>query len=53
MFFERVLDDHNQILQSTEQNSGLYIVTKVSRRLVNNTIRTLVEMCRESAVLKG
>lgn len=53
MFFERVLDDHGQILQSTEQNSGLYIVTKVSRRLVNNTIRTLVEMCRESAVLKG
>ena len=55
MFFERTLDDENPNLtmQSTEQNSGLYIVTKVSRRLVNNTIRTLVEMCRESSVLKG
>ena len=55
MFFERTLDreDPSLILQSTEQNSGLYIVTKVSRRLVNNTIRTLVEMCRESSVLKG
>lgn len=52
MFFERALDNTNA-MQSTEQNSGLYIVTKVSRRLVNNTIRTLVEMCRESSVLKG
>lgn len=52
MFFERVLDDPNHTMQSTEQNSGIYIVTKVSRRLVNNTIRTLVEMSRESSVLK-
>ena len=53
MFFERSLSDGTaQKLESTEQNSGIYIVTKVSRRLVNNTIRTLVEMCRESSVLK-
>ena len=49
LFLENDLPEGQK--QSTEQNSGIYIVTKVSRRLIGNRIATLVEMCRESQKL--
>lgn len=46
MFREQDIQDRDQ---SVEMFSGLYIVTKVSRRVANGQFKTLVQMVRESS----
>lgn len=38
----------NMLNQSAESHSGLYIITRITRKLMNNSFSTVVVLCRDS-----